>query len=269
MSTLIYKHPTTVSGVSVDPSASSIATSCFDGNVRVFASSAPGNPLLVERRGTQLNAVAMRSGKVATDDDKSTMKEGVAITTAGVEVHPADFMQPGATILNISKSGRYGVATNQMCYDRASGQSWQVVPVGTATDRWPMGVEELPDGKVVTVDLSGNISIWSAHQLAARLNVTTEGLNSVDVSDDGGSLVVTDFGRPQTSGPTRFGIYVYSSTLQRIYQADEAALIHQARWTHDGIVYGTSDGRLMKWDGRSPILSLVSSTPVSKPGKRK
>lgn len=260
---VIYQHPNTVSGVSVDHW--SIATSCFDGFVRLF--NLTGQVLMAEKRGSQLNAVATRAGVVASDDDTSTLKTGVAITAGGQAVRQSDFGRDG--ILAIDKTGRYGTCTDQNCYDRTGGGSFRVVPIQFGYDKWAMGVELDLSGQLLIASLDGYLRAWKDFAVVKAQFLAANGLNGVDTSLDGSRIVVTHWGR-ETSGNALPGLVVLNGALEPLYFATESTVVHQARFLPDNtIVYGTADGRLCHWDGNSPIYTAPAPVPVSKPGKHR
>jgi len=260
---VLFQQAYTISGVATDHS--SIATSDFSGFVRLF--NLEGQVMLAEQRATQLNAVALRGSVIASDDDASTLKTGVAITTTGQIITQVDFSLTNATA--IDKTGRYAVTTTQLIKDRISGVVWRVVPYELGYDKWPMGVELMPDGRLVTVGLDGYIRVWLGQQQFAVKQLAGNGCNSVDVSADGARIVVTHWGKTAGSNPQP-GIIVLDGQLNTLYEAVENyVIIHQARFLPDNsIVYGTHAGALCLWDGSSPIFTNPPSpaTP-SKPGK--
>ncbi len=269
---LLYQHPTTVSGVSVD--GSSIATSCFDGFVRLF--NLEGQVILAEQRASQLNAVALRGGVIASDDDLNTAKTGVAITLAGQIIMESDFGV--GNIAAIDKTGQFAVAHNPStleirCHDRLSGNSWVCVPAALGHDKWAMGVELLDSQHIVIVSLDGYVRVWNvASQAVVRERLlAANGFNGVDTNADGSRIVVTHWGETTGSNPVA-GIMVLDAALNPLIKAVENGnFIHQARFLTSGqVVYGTADGRLCQWDGLSQIyVTPVPVPPTPKPPKGK
>lgn len=255
---IIYRHPNAVSGVSVDKHM--IATSCFDGFVRLF--NELGSLIMAEQRASQLNAVAVRDGVILADDDTSMLETGVAITIAGLFIREADF--GGPRILAIDKSGQFGVSPDQHCYDRLTGDSWRVVPETAGHDKWPISCEITHDLGLAIVSQDGYLRVWHNRMQTYERQLAANGLNSVDVSADGTRLVVTHWGKTAGSNPQP-GIMVLDGGYNTLYEAvEDGNVIHQARFLADNtIVYGTHDGRLCHWDGQSPIYTPPTPAPVS------
>lgn len=259
---LLFQHPSTVSDVGVD--GYSIATSCYDGFVRLFNEF--GQVLFAEQRATQLQCVAVRNGVVVSDRDISSgLKEGVAITPTG-DVIGINSFGTSERILDVDRDGRYGVAKDQNCYDRHTGTAWRVVPVTAGYDKWPMGVCVASDGEVITVDQQGYLRFWFNGGLNRELKINSAGL-SVDVSDDGSLIVCTDENR---------GVSVYNRNGTLMKRSEEYSLVYSAKFLPDRrIVYGTHDGRLCVWDGFSDIHppeqtpSTTSPTETTKPKGKK
>lgn len=248
------QHPSTVSGVAVNDFGQ-VATSCYDGNVRKF--SATGSLLssydvTPGTTGQDLRSIAARDGTVVWSRDYA-----VAIRDDG-SICLAGSVPTASMVRGISKRGLFAVADDLMVYNLAAGLKWPVGNISAA--RPPMGVCE--DGaNVWTCGLDGYLREFTATgQLRFAKLITTEGLNSVDVSSN--RVVVTDWAK---------GVWLLDKAGNVVSRAVESTLVYQAKFLPDGnIVYGTHDGRLCAWDGVS-----VSSTnpppalnPKSKRGKR-
>lgn len=264
MNTTIYQHPNTVSDLSVDPSGSGrIATSCFDGNVRLFAGPSPGAPLVTELRASQLQCVALRSGIIASDEDiAGGLKEGVAVDVGLSIIHGSNF-NTQTRILDIDPSGRYGVGVDQSAYDRLLGTHWTVIPATAGFDKWPMAVRNSL-AEVIIGDQTGHVTFWNEDTLLkVREFAVAAPVINLDVSADGQRIVVCDENR---------GIAIYSRAGTLLKRVMELSLVHAASFLSDGrIVYGTHDGRLCVWDGVSDLTFTTSGgTTAAKPtGKRK
>lgn len=269
---LIYKHPNTVSGVATDGHA--IATSCFDGFVRLF--NEMGQVMMAEKRGSQLNAVALRGGVIASDDDTSTLETGVAITLAGQIIRQNNFDLGGANALDIDTTGQFAVSQHPItfehrCHDRIAGESWLCGFQQYGHDKWPMGVRLLNEHDVVIVGLDGFIRTWgvASKAMTGEKMLAANGCNSVAVSPDGSRICVTHWGKLSGSDPIP-GLIVLDSSLNVLYEAEESETVHECAFLPDNsIVYGTATGRLCQWDGQTPIyVPPVAAPPVSKPVKK-
>lgn len=258
---LLYKHPNAVSGVAVD--GDRIATSCFDGFVRLF--DLDGKLLTAEWRASQLQCVALRDGVIASDfDTASGLKEGVAIAPDGTVIGQPHFSTL-SRILAVSRSGQFGVAIDQKCYNRLADTSWVVVPESFGHDKWPMGVVESSDGEVFTVDQTGYIRGWRNGVESALIKIHSPGL-AVDLSHDQALFVVSDENR---------GLSLYNRIGQLLKRVEELSLVKCCAFLPDRrIAYGTHDGRLCVWDGFSDLNAPQppeppSTVPGRKPGKGK
>ena len=260
MNSTIYQHPTTVSDLAVDAGGTGkIATSCYDGNVRLFASATPGAPIYVEKRANELNCVALRGGTIASDaDTTSGLKEGVAVDGLGNIITAGAFGAAAYRIIRIDASGRFGLSTNQLCYDRTLGVCWRVVPEAAGFDKWPMALCRSFDS-VVIASQDKTVRFWYE---STRLLVNEWPLPAapiaMDVAADGARVLVADE-NCTLSTYTRSGVL-----LKRV---KELSLVHGAAFLADGrVVYGTHDGRLCVWDGVSDLVfgTVSSGTTASK-----
>lgn len=256
---VLFRHPDSVSGVAVD--GSMIATSCFDGLVRLISADT-GQVLMAEKRASQLQCVALRDGIVGSDfDTVSGLKEGVAVAPDGTVIGQPHFAT-NAKILAVSRSGQYGVATDQLCYNRLADTKWRVVPEEAGYDKWPMDVCEASDGEVFTVDLSGYLRGWKGGASSSLFKIHSAGI-SMDLSPDQALFCVADENR---------GIATYNRIGQLLKRVEETYLVKCCRFLPDRrIVYGTHDGRLCIWDGFSDLTPPPAPTPPlpANPGKGK
>lgn len=253
MTKVIYVHPSTVSGV--DTWEFRIATSCYDGCVRMFDDQ--GAMLIpVEHRASQLQCVALRNSLIASDLDTVTgLKEGVAIDENMQVIGQPDFPTT-ARILAVSRSGRYGVATDQMCYDRIGNKSWRCVPVEAGHDKWPMGVVEATNGEVFTVDESGTLRGWLSGAPIMAVKLPSAG-KALDLSADQGLFVIADDAR---------GVHLYNRSGALLISRAESYLVPCVKFLPDRrVVYGTHDGRLCVWDGQpEAVVTTPPPAPVAK-----
>ena len=256
--TNLFQHPNTVSGLDVENDV--VVTASFDGVVRVIGPT--GNVLSAQKVGSQISAVAIRNGVVATDTDQSILKEGVAITAEGQVIRGSDFSST-IRITDISRSGRYGVGIDYLCRDRLTGHAWQVIPLGV---KWPLGVEEIANGNIVTVGEDGWLREWTPEgRHVSGVLIASNGVRSVETNADKTRLVVSCTERDSMQ------VRVIDKDGRTYATARLNSLAHDAAFlSHDRVVIGTHLGELLVWNGTDEVQSApVSSTPVSKPGKRK
>lgn len=264
MNTTLYQHPTTVSDLAVDAAGSlQLATSCYDGNVRLFASPVAGPPVLTELRASELNCVALRAGVIGSDaDTASGLKEGVAVAPTLQVVHGADFTS-GTRIIDCDPSGRYGVGLDQVAYDRGLNRTWRVVPETAGFDKWPMAIRT-SFGAVITGDQTGLIKFWHEDYLTLLHSwLAPAPVINLDVCADGTRVLVCDENR---------GLSVFTRAGVLLKRVTELSLVHAAVWLPNNyIAYGTHDGRLCLWDGISDLVfAPIGGATTAKPtGKRK
>lgn len=264
MNTTIYQHPNTVSDLSVDPSGSGrIATSCFDGNVRLFAGPSPGAPLVTELRASQLQCVALRSGIIASDEDiAGGLKEGVAVDVGLSIIHGSNF-NTQTRILDIDPSGRYGVGVDQSAYDRLLGTHWTVIPATAGFDKWPMAIRT-SFGAIIIGDQTGRINFWHEDSLTLINSWAAPApVINLDVNADGTRVVVADENR---------GLSVFTRSGVLLKRVVELSLVHAVCWLPNNyLVYGTHDGRLCLWDGISDLVfaTAPATSPTGSKPKRK
>lgn len=271
VATWTVTHPTTVTGVAVDPVSQRVATSCDDGNLRVFTAggllvgAADVSPGTIDQ---SRRAVAYRGFAITSEYGEAA----VAIDPDGMVIRPAD-VPSTRFVRGISTSGRYAVADDLMCYDLVTGNSWMCVywngyPTVNPLD-WPMAVAEAPNGEVATGDLGGTLSIWTNGTLVATKTFSfssATALNAVDWSPDGSKLAVSTM-----DANTPYGLLIIDrATLNILMHATDWYLVRSVKWLADGsLIYGTSDGRLVRWDGVSVTAPVVMTPTEPTPGKGK
>lgn len=252
----IFRHPGIVSGIATENGT--VATMCSDGHSRMF--NPTGSLLAAEFEGWGINSIAMRNGEIATDTGLSILHEGVAISVDGEVVRGSDFAAP--YILDICKSGTWGVGTDQFCYNRITKFVFRCVPLAAGSDKWPMGIEEFQDGSLVVVAHDGFARVFAPDgtQLA-HWQVSANGLCAVDVAANG-IIAIADY---------TFNVSRYSPTGTLLSRCSLQSLPHAVQFDGSIVLIGMHTGELLWWDGANGDAPVqIISTPVrTKPGKRK